>query len=206
MKECPVCHAQCFDDMEVCYGCMYRFAKDSVSNPPSFSQEDSSEEILEIEEPDNSMIVQRYDSVPHVLDERCEEKRQENIRTMESIRKEKQCIRAGKKQLEQQSNCLCGGCAHKRQDFCLCSDQDDALYDRDRATRISLEKKSLCTTAAQHIQKNCTKTCSHCKHCDEHSLPLQLVITVYLKHDEFQRAEPSWCEVHRVYERDNCAA
>ncbi len=27
MKECPICHGTCFDDMEVCYGCMHRFVK-----------------------------------------------------------------------------------------------------------------------------------------------------------------------------------
>lgn len=27
MKTCPVCKARCFDDMEVCYGCMHRFAE-----------------------------------------------------------------------------------------------------------------------------------------------------------------------------------
>ena len=25
MRTCPVCGARCFDDMEVCYGCMHRF-------------------------------------------------------------------------------------------------------------------------------------------------------------------------------------
>ena len=25
MVECPVCKSMCFDDMEVCYGCMHRF-------------------------------------------------------------------------------------------------------------------------------------------------------------------------------------
>ena len=25
MKTCPVCKARCFDDMEICYGCMHRF-------------------------------------------------------------------------------------------------------------------------------------------------------------------------------------
>lgn len=25
MKTCPVCKARCFDDMEICYGCLYRF-------------------------------------------------------------------------------------------------------------------------------------------------------------------------------------
>lgn len=26
MKVCPVCKAACFDDMEVCYGCLHRFS------------------------------------------------------------------------------------------------------------------------------------------------------------------------------------
>ena len=28
VKECPVCHARCFADMEVCYGCLHSFKKD----------------------------------------------------------------------------------------------------------------------------------------------------------------------------------
>lgn len=28
MKICPVCNARCFDDMEVCYGCLHRFAQE----------------------------------------------------------------------------------------------------------------------------------------------------------------------------------
>lgn len=27
-KECPVCHALCFDDMQTCYGCLHNFAAD----------------------------------------------------------------------------------------------------------------------------------------------------------------------------------
>lgn len=27
MKTCPICHSNVFDDMDVCYGCMYRFAR-----------------------------------------------------------------------------------------------------------------------------------------------------------------------------------
>ena len=42
MKICPVCNARCFDDMEVCYGCMHRFGEEpgvpdapvEVSEPP----------------------------------------------------------------------------------------------------------------------------------------------------------------------------
>lgn len=25
MKTCPICHSRCFDDMEICFGCMHRF-------------------------------------------------------------------------------------------------------------------------------------------------------------------------------------
>ena len=45
MKTCPVCHAQVFDDMPVCFGCMHRFeegdgptavpAASSLSAPPA---------------------------------------------------------------------------------------------------------------------------------------------------------------------------
>ncbi|MDO4400079.1 MAG: hypothetical protein Q4D27_03905 [Coriobacteriia bacterium] len=30
MKTCPVCKARCFDDMEICYGCMHRFEDDAA--------------------------------------------------------------------------------------------------------------------------------------------------------------------------------
>lgn len=28
IKECPVCHARCFADMEVCYGCLHSFTEE----------------------------------------------------------------------------------------------------------------------------------------------------------------------------------
>ena len=30
MKECPICHASCFDDMDVCYGCLHDFTMDDI--------------------------------------------------------------------------------------------------------------------------------------------------------------------------------
>lgn len=27
MKICPVCKARCFDDMDICYGCLHRFTE-----------------------------------------------------------------------------------------------------------------------------------------------------------------------------------
>lgn len=44
MKTCPICHAQCFDDMEVCYGCMHRFTDDdsaSGGHPAAASEQGS---------------------------------------------------------------------------------------------------------------------------------------------------------------------
>lgn len=32
MKTCPVCAATCFDDMDVCFGCMHRFGGDGTVN------------------------------------------------------------------------------------------------------------------------------------------------------------------------------
>lgn len=28
IKECPICHARCFADMEVCYGCLHSFTEE----------------------------------------------------------------------------------------------------------------------------------------------------------------------------------
>ncbi len=29
-KECPVCHALCFSDMDVCYGCLHKFSEEDL--------------------------------------------------------------------------------------------------------------------------------------------------------------------------------
>lgn len=42
MRTCPVCKARCFDDMEVCYGCMHRF---SEQDPDDFGKD------AEVQEP-----------------------------------------------------------------------------------------------------------------------------------------------------------
>lgn len=49
MKICPVCKAHCFDDMEVCYGCLHRFDADDA---PVFL-----EETPEIDEPTRVLPV-----------------------------------------------------------------------------------------------------------------------------------------------------
>lgn len=35
MKTCPICNARCFDDMELCYGCLHDFTKQSDFSPTS---------------------------------------------------------------------------------------------------------------------------------------------------------------------------
>lgn len=41
VKVCPVCKAACFDDMEVCYGCLHRFAQEREEDLwAEFEQED----------------------------------------------------------------------------------------------------------------------------------------------------------------------
>lgn len=47
MKVCPVCKAACFDDMEVCYGCLHRF---SSEREESLWAELEQEEFLSQEE------------------------------------------------------------------------------------------------------------------------------------------------------------
>lgn len=33
LKECPVCHARCFEDMDVCYGCLHSFERGPSRSP-----------------------------------------------------------------------------------------------------------------------------------------------------------------------------
>lgn len=35
MKICPVCSARCFDDMDVCYGCLHTFTNQDVGTKPN---------------------------------------------------------------------------------------------------------------------------------------------------------------------------
>lgn len=42
MKTCPCCHAKCFADMEVCYGCLHVFDGDA---PPAVAQEACEREL-----------------------------------------------------------------------------------------------------------------------------------------------------------------
>ena len=48
MKTCPVCRARCFDDMEVCYGCLHRFGIDDCGGSDVFSHVE--DEIVEPKE------------------------------------------------------------------------------------------------------------------------------------------------------------
>ena len=47
MKICPVCKARCFDDMQVCYGCMHRFDQDAQAKESQSSQDSHISEVAE---------------------------------------------------------------------------------------------------------------------------------------------------------------
>lgn len=32
MKVCPVCKSRCFEDMDICYGCLYKFKQNDNAN------------------------------------------------------------------------------------------------------------------------------------------------------------------------------
>ena len=56
MKVCPECKSRCFDDMEICYGCMHKFTDKEVKNDlssellPEYFELDSCPIIEEIDE------------------------------------------------------------------------------------------------------------------------------------------------------------
>ena len=65
MKECPICHASCFDDMDVCYGCLHDFTMDDICEEEvqmsdvvlPFVQEDSGEIEFEMQ-PKRRIIIE----------------------------------------------------------------------------------------------------------------------------------------------------
>lgn len=57
MKVCPVCKARCFDDMEVCYGCLHRFAK----KPGAEAAHEARQEVVRKEDREEQL---RTDSKP----------------------------------------------------------------------------------------------------------------------------------------------
>ena len=60
MKTCPVCKAQCFDDMAICFGCMYHFPEDTQKEESSQVIEQDQEDMAEQfpEEPPAAVISQ----------------------------------------------------------------------------------------------------------------------------------------------------
>ena len=46
IKGCPVCHARCFADMDVCYGCLHVFSEEENS---AASVKDSNSIVLDIQ-------------------------------------------------------------------------------------------------------------------------------------------------------------
>lgn len=60
MIQCPICKSLCFDDMDVCYGCMHRFGADSsvegfmASGLPDFEPEEPKESDKSIVQDENA--------------------------------------------------------------------------------------------------------------------------------------------------------
>lgn len=70
MVQCPVCKSLCFDDMDVCYGCMHRFGADPgaegfmASGLPDFEPEEPEEDgRIAIQDACTSAA-----SAPHLVD------------------------------------------------------------------------------------------------------------------------------------------
>lgn len=62
MKTCPVCKANCFDDMEICFGCLHSFARDAERQPsgPLHARTPVLESSLEDDlEPDEAVLPAR---------------------------------------------------------------------------------------------------------------------------------------------------
>lgn len=66
MKECPVCGARCFDDMEVCYGCLHDFSREDVSPIGQVVSSSCDQEIEEAVMPsgDRRSVVPRFAELP----------------------------------------------------------------------------------------------------------------------------------------------
>ena len=66
MKECPVCGARCFDDMEVCYGCLHDFSREDTSPIGQVVSSSCDQEIEEAVMPsgDRRSVVPRFAELP----------------------------------------------------------------------------------------------------------------------------------------------
>lgn len=66
MKECPVCVARCFDDMEVCYGCLHDFSREDTSPIGQVVSSSCDQEIEEAVMPsgDRRSVVPRFAELP----------------------------------------------------------------------------------------------------------------------------------------------
>lgn len=66
MKECPVCSARCFDDMEVCYGCLFDFSREDDSPGGQLAAFSCEQEVEEAVMPsvDSRSVVLRLAELP----------------------------------------------------------------------------------------------------------------------------------------------
>lgn len=58
IKECPVCHARCFADMDVCYGCLHPFTQDDAQVISQTIKEDLESELdLQVNQASDDQII-----------------------------------------------------------------------------------------------------------------------------------------------------
>ena len=89
MKTCPVCSARCFDDMEVCYGCLYVFAEQASSDLLAEGEEEFEPEEVS-EQAFQKTLGLASDEIPTALN--CANRpTQANTETAKSVDSPKHC-------------------------------------------------------------------------------------------------------------------
>lgn len=68
MKTCPVCGAHCFDDMEVCYGCLHDFMREDASPAGQAVESGCENEVEEAVMPEDQ-TTQAPSRVPLISDQ-----------------------------------------------------------------------------------------------------------------------------------------
>ena len=72
MKTCPVCGARCFDDMEVCYGCLHDFMREDPSPAGQAVASGCEAEVEEAVMPKRP-AVESKSGVPRIAEQRTTE-------------------------------------------------------------------------------------------------------------------------------------
>lgn len=68
MKVCPVCKSRCFDDMDVCYGCLHKFNDEQVEEVSNNKDLSGFDKTIKMDKADILQIPEYFelDSFPMV--------------------------------------------------------------------------------------------------------------------------------------------